>query len=129
MTSKHSSNNFSVQYLQEDELIQVKIWGDFDAKILSNSTALVAEELAYHDCNRILMDHSGARPFLSSTELADRPKAASILGIPKSSKIAIVYSNSEPVYKFIEKAGQSQAFDVKIFTDLNKAKGWLLDQI
>lgn len=115
----------SIQYLQDDNILQITLLGDFDASRLSRTTTLLAEELVFHNCNRILMDHRKANPMLSSKELSDRPNTASILGIPKTSKIAIVYSASKAAYQFIENVGQKHGYSIKIFIDINKAINWL----
>lgn len=117
--------NFSVDYIPEEGFIRVQIQGEFDAQLLSESTSKLVEEITLSKCNRVLMDHRTATPKLSVVELYRRPEVAAKLGVPRMSKIAIVYSEPDEVYNFIETVGVNQGFTVQVFQDIDKGIQWL----
>lgn len=118
-------DNFSVQYKPNEGFILVCLTGEFDERVLSQSTAQMVEVMSQSKCSRILMDHRQAKPKLSVADLYDRPKKAIDLGVPRVSKIAIVYSEPDDAYEFIETVGRNNGFNVRSFQDLNDATHWL----
>jgi len=73
------------------------------------------------------MDHREAKLNLSVSELFNRPLIATELGVPHSSRIAIIYSTREPEYRFVETVGRNRGFDVEYLQILMKGLNGLKD--
>ena len=119
------TTSYQIEYLPADRIVRVEICGALNAEFLSMTTSKMVEQIQQHGCKRILMDHRSAEICLSRLELYDRPHIASSLGVPHSSKIAIVYSRKNEDYWFVELMGRSQGFNVSLFRDVDSAMSWL----
>lgn len=122
-------NGYSVYYDPEEDIIHVDITGEYDAQMLSESSSMMVKEIQRTGCTRILMDHRHAIPKLSVVEQYLRPKIAEKLGVPLYCQIAIVYKESQDVYKFIETVAFNQGLTVKIFQLKREALTWLHEPI
>jgi hypothetical protein len=118
-------DNFAVQYIPEEGIVRLHLQGEIDAQILSVATSKLVEEISRCNCNRLLMDHREAKLNISVSEMFNRPMVASNLGVPYSSKIAIIYSKREFDYRFVETVGSNRGFTVKVFTDIDEGIKWL----
>jgi hypothetical protein len=117
--------DFSVRYDPEEEIIRVEMRGEFDAQMLSASTAALVEEIKRSACTRVLMDHRQATPKLSVVEQYRRPEVAVGLGVPRSCRFAIVYREAHDAYGFIETVSVNRGMIVKIFQGEEEALEWL----
>jgi len=117
--------NFAVQYIPEEGIIRLQLQGEIDAQMLSMATSKLVEEIFRCNCDRLLMDHREAKVNISVSEIFNRPTIASKLGIPHSSRIAIIYSAREPDYRFVETVGRNRGFDVQVFSDIDEGIKWL----
>jgi len=117
--------NFAVQYIPDEGIIRLQLHGEIDAQMLSMATSKLVEEISRWNCNRLLMDHREAKLDISVSEIFDRPMIASKLGVPLSSRIAIIYSTRESDYRFVETAGRNRGFNIKVFTDIDEGIKWL----
>ena len=114
-------SQFSIRYNPEEDIIRVEMLGEFDARMLSASTAALVEEIQRSACTSVLMDHRQATPKLSVVEQYRRPEIGANLGVPRSCRIAIVYRKSHDSYRFIETVGKNWGFMVKTFQVAEKA--------
>jgi len=121
-------SNYLVRTEPHDETICVKMFGEFDAKTLSESTASLVEELNRTGYRKILLDHSEATPVLSVLEQHKRPEVAGKIGIHRACCVAIVYRKDHEAYFFIETVARNNGFSVKIFTSTEEAMSWLRDR-
>lgn len=117
--------DYVVRYDSEDALLVVELRGEFDAHVLSASTAAMVKELPRSGCQRILMDHRNALPHLSVVEQFKRPEVAAGLGVPKTCSLALVYREDHELYRFIETVGRNRGFRVRIFPTIEEAVEWL----
>jgi hypothetical protein len=120
-------DNFTVLYIPEDGIIRLHLQGEIDAQMLSMATSKLVEEISRCNCDRLLMDHREAKLNLSVSELFNRPLIATELGVPHSSRIAIIYSTREPEYRFVETVGRNRGFDVEYLQILMKGLNGLKD--
>ena len=121
-------SNYLVRTEPHDEIIYVKMIGEFDAKTLSESTASLVEELNRTSYRKILLDHSEATPLLSVLEQHERPEVAEKIGVQRACRVAIVYRKDHETYLFIETVARNKGFSVKIFTSTEEAVNWLRDR-
>ena len=117
--------DFSVRYDPEEEIVRVEMVGEFDAQTLSASTMAMVEEMQRSSCTRVLLDHRQATPKLSVVEQYRRPEIAASLGVPRLSRIAIVYKESQEAYAFIETVAVNRGLIVKVFQVPEEALEWL----
>lgn len=118
-------SDFLVRHNPDEDIVHVEMRGEFDAKLLSASTAAFVEEVRRTSSKRVLMDHRQATPRLTVPEQYDRPEIASELGVPRSCRLAIVCRETDEVYRFIETVGVNRGFIVKVFTNIEEAVDWL----
>ena len=118
-------SSYAVRYDQAEGVVRVEIRGNFDAKLLSESTAALSLEIEESGSNRILMDHREATPKLTVSEQYDRPGIAFKLGVPRSCRIAIVCRAMDEVYRFIETVGVNSGYTIKVFLKVDEALRWL----
>lgn len=118
-------DNIKVQHEAKEGLVRVHLQGEIDAQMLNIATAKLVEEMSHCNCNRVLMDHREVELRMSTIDLFNRPKVASALGVPRSSRIAIVYSARGTDYQFVETVGRNRGFNVKAFKDIDEGIKWL----
>ena len=118
-------DNYAVEYMPDNGIIKVQIKGEFDAQVLSRSTAKLAEEISRHNCSQILMDHRDATPKLPIVDIYNRPEIAASLGVQRSNRIALIYSRGEADYRFLETVARNKGFMVRVFKDIDEGIKWL----
>jgi hypothetical protein len=118
-------DNFAVQHEPEEGIIRVHLQGRIDDRMLSMATSKLMEEMSHCNCNRFLMDHREVKLSMSIVDLFYLPMVASKIGVPRSSRIAVVYSTQEDDYRFIENVGRNRGFNVRVFTDVDEGIKWL----
>ena len=116
---------YHIDYLQEEEILKVKVIGDFNKESLDTITEEMVKEQAKHNCTKILLDHREARISLSTFEIYERPKVALSMGLNRTSKIAIAYSENRRDYHFLKDVACNRGIVTKIFTQINTAIDWL----
>lgn len=118
---------FRLEYNPEDFIIQITVIGEFNNQDLNKTTAALIKAQQKYGSHRILLDHRQAIPELSTVEIFQRPKIAKSLGLSILSKIAVIYGVQEEDYRFFETTSFNQGFNMKLFTEINTAKRWLIE--
>ena len=60
-------SQFSIRYNPEEDIIRVEMLGEFDARMLSASTAALVEEIQRSACTRVLWGIDRLRPSCQSS--------------------------------------------------------------
>jgi hypothetical protein len=118
---------FTIEFIPDDSIIFATIVGEFNNQELSQVSTALVEAQREHGCNHILFDSRKAISKLRTIEIHHRPKVAQALGLSMHSKIAVVFKIQVEDYKFYENTAYNQGMVVKLFSDISKARKWLLD--
>lgn len=115
---------YTVNFDEKSECIMVAVSGLLDLQLLQNLAADVSALIKKHGCKRILNDMRKAI-LKNDAETFFMPKQAERSGVMPWCKRAIVVSDKNTNFKFLETVFTNQGHQVKIFTDINEAKRWL----
>lgn len=86
--------------------------------IIKNATIL-------HIMN-IIIDHRKATFAISMVDTFERPYHFQEAGVPRTSKIALIFSTTEnSEYKFFETIFVNRGFQVKLFDNIQDAENWI----
>ena len=119
---------YQIENLETGEIIRVEARGVLEESALNRIDAGLYEAASEHGCERVLYDLREAELDLSSAEIYFRPKSVSSLGNVHHFKIAIVYSQDEEKYQFVELTAQNKGFTLKVFKNYDDAIPWLEGQ-
>lgn len=76
--------------------------------------------------NNILIDHRKATFSVSLIDTYERPNQFQESGVPRTAKIALLFSESEnSLFNFFETVFVNRGFQVKLFTSIPEAENWL----
>ena len=119
---------YKVTYDSEHDYIVARIDGELGIPVAKEFLAEVARVISTSGCERILDDLRGAELMLSITNLYFATRLAPQAGIPPSVRSAIVVAEKDwSSYSFFEMAAQNQGQVVRVFTDPDEARRWLME--
>lgn len=118
---------YQVTYIPEDDIVQVTVDGEFNFEAVLNLSSNLVRELAENGSHRVLNDQRKARLKLSTLEIFKLPRVAKAFGLANNTKVAIVFHENKKDYRFIESAALNHGYFVKIFSDIDEAKNWLIE--
>jgi len=84
-----------------------------------------AAALRQHRANRALYDMRRARMAVPTLSLITRARFADDLGIPKSTRVALLCAVRTPHYELLDTLARNQGHTHQIFTDGAAALAWL----
>ena len=118
---------YTIEYLEEDDIVQVTVGGPFSFDSTLDMTSDVIKELSNNDSHRLLQDHRQASLEMSTLEIFKLPRVAKAFGLSSNTKVALVYNQDHKDYKFIETTTVNLGHVLKIFTNIREAKRWLIE--
>lgn len=118
---------YKVGYNKELNYIEAKIEGAFSLSILKELAADVAKIIEKYGCERILNDMRLAKLAQGVFDIYDMPKVARNAGVEINCKRALVVRDQSSGFDFLETVFINQGHRVKLFTDIEEAKSWLLE--
>lgn len=101
--------------------------GDFDSSTMNSMATDLAILSSEYRCTRLLMDLRNARMKLSMIDIYYVPKILLDIGVPLEFKRALVVSNLDEKYHFLELVSLNRAQRIRIFTDPESAINWLTE--
>jgi two-component system response regulator len=118
---------YEVTYDPGHDCIMTRIDGRLDMQVVIDFLADLAHIVSASGCQRIFDDLRGSRLTLSVTDLYFASKLVSEKGILPSARNAVIITEKDRSrYSFLEMAAQIQGQIVKVFTDPDEARHWLM---
>jgi hypothetical protein len=118
---------YSIEYVEEDDIVQVTVVGPFSFDSTLDMTSDVIRELSNNGSHRLLQDHRQASLEMSTLDIFKLPRVAKAFGLASNTKVALVYNQDQKDYKFIETTTVNQGYVLKVFADIREAKQWLIE--
>jgi hypothetical protein len=120
---------YEVTYDSERDCIVTRIDGRLDIPVAKEFLAELARVVSTSGCKRILDDLRGAELTLSMEALYFAPRLVPEAGVPPASKSAIVVAEQDwSAYSFLETVARNLGQTVRVFTDPDEARRWLMGQ-
>ena len=119
---------YRINYKKEHDYLAVTVEGGFALSNLKDLAADIAKSIAQYDCNRILNDMRQAKLTKGTIDIYNMPKTARSSGLDTYCKRALVVSEKSSDFHFLETVFRNQGHNVKMFTDIEDAMSWLLDE-
>ena len=123
---------YSVTFNEEAGFIHAVYEGDLDMTGITGMMREVGITIRDHDCYRVLSDYSKARMTISIADLYEMPKLilkrSKEIGVSayKIKRALIIPIAAYENFRFFENVSLNNSQTVKIFTDVDQAKEWLL---
>lgn len=111
---------------EDKKFITVTTNGELQKEDLNGMLADIIKNATIHKIMNIIIDHRMATFSISMVDTFERPYHFQESGVPRTVKIALVFTNSEDSeYKFFETIFVNRGFQVKIFDNLADAENWI----
>ncbi len=117
--------SYSLKFDTDLNCITVIFTGELSLSTLPDLAKDVAVYLNKYECRCILNDLSNATVTSSTTSVYKMPEAAAEAGVGQGIKRALLVSNLGD-FRFLETVFVNRGNTVKLFTDIDKARSWLL---
>jgi hypothetical protein len=115
----------SVHYDEERDCLVGSFAGTMKKETLKEYSIEVAKTASKHDFSYFLNDLREANVDFSSIEIINIPGIFHAAGLDISWRRAIVLPTRLNKYRLFDTVANTRGFNVKVFTDLNKAMSWL----
>ena len=118
---------YTIGYDKESDCIMVAVDGQLDLAVLESLASDVMKAIDKHGCRRIFNDLSHAR-LKGVVDTYHMPKAARESGIDYKCKRALVVKEIPSDFDFLETVFVNRGYRVKMFTSVDDARRWLLEE-
>jgi len=119
---------YKINYNREHGYIAVTVEGEFALSNLEELAADITRLTKRYSCNRILNDMRHASLTKDTLDIYHMPKKAKQAGIVPGLKRALIVSELSSDFHFLETVFVNQGHIVKLFTDIDAARSWLLNK-
>lgn len=119
---------WKIELIEDPPAVAVEASGPMKLVLLKEVAAQAFAQAAKHDLHKFLVDDREMVPDLSTMELHQLPEVLERLGFGKRDRAAVVYCLSSPKaqdFRFFEDTALNRGFDVRLFTGMDEALGWL----
>jgi len=117
---------FTIKYDKEIDCIFIKVDGQFDLSLLKMLASDVAKVVEKHGCRRIFNDLRSAT-LVDIFDTYHMPNTARTIGIENRCKRALIVKDIPSEFDFLETVFVNRGHQVVMFTDVDAAKQWLLN--
>ncbi len=118
---------YSIRYENAIDCIFVLVEGELNLSLFKNMAAEAAQFIEKHGCRRILSDLTHATMPKTIVDVYNMPRRAINTGVSRSIRRALVVGGNREEFQFLETVFLNQGNVVKLFSDNDKARRWLLD--
>ncbi|HMU92062.1 MAG TPA: hypothetical protein PKE35_06735 [Anaerolineales bacterium] len=120
--------NWQITYIADENLIYVKTSGVVTSEAANSMLKEIVEVAVCHQCDRQIIDHSGADFALRLFELYERPSINVRIGLSHKWKIAMIFSELTQNTFFMETVFRNRGYNFRQFDNLEKARTWILSE-
>jgi hypothetical protein len=120
-----------VEVEETDRIVSVTAEGPMRLVTIKQAAAETFAALAQNGARKIIADDRQMVPQLTTVEIYQLPGVLEGLGLRKTDRVAVVYSDSSPKkadFLFFEDVARNQGFTVQLFTEPLKARAWLKEK-
>ena len=120
--------SYEINYNTEQNYIAITIEGEFKLSTIKELATDVASFIDHYNCNYILNDLRLASLTDETLDIYNMPKQAKQAGVKSYVKRALVVSELSSNLRFLETVFINQGHIVMMFTDIDDALQWLLNE-
>ena len=117
---------YELSYDADTGILTATVSGTLDKSLIEPLSVEMRELTVKHDCKLFLNDMRQAWFELSITDVFGLPQLMEALGTDPSSRHAIVVTGESQTTRFFETVAKNRGRFVKVFTDMDQARAWLL---
>jgi hypothetical protein len=115
----------TIEYLPEKGYTLNRAAGQNSPDITIECVTEMIEVSTRHDCSNLLADLRETTLIAATIDTFELPKRFEKLGLSPEHKLAIVYSEAESDYQFLETVSRNKGLQVRVFVDFDEAENWL----
>jgi len=115
-----------LSYEEDSGILTARVSGIVDKSLVQPMAAAMRAETEKHKCTRFLNDYRTAYIDLSTLDVFGMPKLIESMGTDPRSRHAIVVKGMTAIVRFFETVTRNRGENVRVFTDMDKARAWLL---
>jgi hypothetical protein len=120
---------WNVENQIDDHIIIAVVTGEVTLEGINELLAELLEMSKLIGVNRYLVDFRGVSLGISVSDVHQMPKTLLERGLPKSHKVALIYSDNSPQvhhFTFFDTMCLTSPLDIKAFIDYDEASRWLV---
>ena len=117
-----------IEHLPNEGILFLKSKGQMDVTSANAMVKAIADAAVTHQCCLHLIDHRETTFLFSLLDFYARPTINEKLGISRTFRTAMVFTELTENTKFMETVFINRGYNLRHFTDIEKAKDWLKDK-
>ena len=115
-----------LSYDADTGILTARVSGIVDKSLVQSVASEMHAKTEKHKCTRFLNDYRHAYVDLSTLDVFGLPKLIESMGTDPRSRHAIVVKGMTPMIRFFETVTRNRGENVRVFTDMDQARAWLL---
>jgi len=123
--SKEENVPSTIEYLPEKGYTLNRADGQTSPDIAIECMTEMLEVSTKHDCSNLLADLRATTMMAATIDTFELPNRFEKLGLLPEHKLAIVYSEAEDDYQFLETVSRNRGLQIRVFADFEDAENWL----
>ena len=120
--------NYQIEAVQNQNYILAKATGTIDAETFNQMILDAASAASEHGYTKYLIDMQEAYFNISTLEIVNFATYLRRTELKLLHKIALIYSQDEKDYHFIETVVRNRGYNIRIFDHSHEAISWLLGE-
>lgn len=116
---------WKIEHRAEENILWVKSKGQMDVPSANDMVKAVADAAVEYQCFNHIIDHRETTFLFSLSDYYDRPTINEKLGVSRKFKTAMVFPKLTEDTKFMETVFRNRGYNLRHFTDIEKAKEWV----
>jgi hypothetical protein len=121
-------SQWNIAYWDEGKIVPVTASGVLNLALIKKASSEAIATAAQHGATKYFVDNRGMVPDVATIDIYNLPKALGELGLQRTDKVALVYSQSSPKkedFEFFETVAANNGFSIRLFTAVEAAIEWL----
>lgn len=121
--------NWSIQFDAASEQIVVISRGVLNADQVRAKARAIIDAIQRHGAKRVLVDDREMSVEIGTVDIYRLPELFSSLNLDRSARVALVISSASRQvgdYAFLETVSHNSGYQIRLFTDIDAARQWLM---
>jgi hypothetical protein len=119
---------WTIEYLADENILYLKSRGIMDNSSANGMVKALADAAVEYKCLTHLVDHRETTFALATMEYFNRPAINQKLGVSRSFKTAMVFTQLTEDTMFMETVFRNRGYNLRHFTDIDQARVWLMQK-
>ena len=119
---------WTIEYLADENILYLKSRGIMDNSSANGMVKALADTAIEYKCLTHLVDHRETTFALGTLDYFNRPAINQKLGVSRSFKTAMVFTELTENTRFMETVFRNRGYNLLHFTDVDEAKVWLMQK-